>query len=335
VILGEALREVLGGRTLEIDRARRAMSVLMDGAALPSQAGALVGTLAMRGPTCDELVGFGQAVRERCVRVAVRRAPLLDVCGSSLAGSFNISTAVAFIASGAGVAVAKQVSHAVAGGSGSADTLAALGVRLDGGPQAAVACVEATGTGFFLGSVFHPALNNVLALRRELGVRTVFDLLEPLANPAGADCQLLGAYSAALVPMLARALKALGSEAALVVCSRDGLGAFSASAPAVVAQLRGGRIEEYEVDAAALGLQPCRRQDLAGGDAAANARILLSILRGERGPLFDAALLNSAAALMVAGQAADLKEGLARAEESVDSCRALEALESVRRLCPI
>lgn len=334
MILAEALREVLGGRTLELDRARRAMSALMEGAASPGQAGALIGALAMRGPTCDELVGFGQAVRERCVRVKVERSPLLDLCGSGAAGSFNISTAVAFIVSGAGVAVAKQVSHAVAGNGGSADTLAALGVRLDAGPQAAVRCLEETGTGFFLSSVFHPALQGMLPLRRELMVRTVFDLLEPLANPAGAASQLLGAYSAALVPMLVRALKALGSESAMAVCSRDGLGAFSTSAPAVVAQLRGGRIEEYEVDSAALGMAPCRRQDLAGSDAAGNAKSLIAILRGERGPLFHAALLNAAAALMVAGQASDLKEGIGLAVESVDSCRALEALESVRKLCP-
>jgi len=332
VAFPEALKCVLAGRTLAVDRARRAMGCVIDGASSAAQAGAFVGALALRGPTCEEIVGFSQAVRERCVKVKVGRTPLLETCGTGSPGAFNISTTVAFIAAGAGVAVAKQVSRAVLGRCGSADVLEALGVRVDLPPGQAARCVEDAGVGFFLASAFHPALISVNPLRRELGVRTVFDLLEPLANPAGAGWQLLGVYAAGLVPMLARALQALGSESAMVVSSRDGLDEFSLGAPAVVAQLRGGRIEEYEVDAAALGFKRCRPADLAGGDATANAKILLSILKGERSPAFDVALLNAAAALMVAGLAADFKEGLARAAESVDGCRALEALESVKKL---
>jgi anthranilate phosphoribosyltransferase len=333
----DALETVLGNGTLPLHKARRAMGAVLGGGATPAQAGAFIGALAMRGPTCDEIVGFSQAVRELGLKAKVARAPLLDTCGTcahgvGAAGAFNISTTVAFIAAGAGAAVAKQVSRSAGGRCGSADVLEAMGVRIEVAPELSARCVEEAGVGFFLSSLFHPALDSVRPLRRELGVHTVFDLLEPLANPAGASQQLLGVYAPGLVPMLARALQALGSESAMVVSSRDGLDEFSLAAPAVVARLRGGRIEEYEVDPAALGFKPACNADLAGGDASANARILLGILKGERGPAFDVALLNAAAALMVAGRAADFKEGLARAAESVDACRALQALESVRKL---
>jgi len=328
----EALQAVLSGGSLPVHLARRALGAVLGGGATPAQTGAFIGALAMRGPTCDEIVGFSQAVRERCVKVQVARAPLLETYGTGSPGTFNISTTVACIAAGAGAAVAKQVSRATGKRCGSADVLEAMGVRVDIAPEQAARCVQEAGVGFFLSSRFHPALEAVRPLRRELGVHTVFDLLEPLANPAGATHQLLGVYAAGLVPMLARALQALGSESAMVVSSRDGLDEISLAAPAVVARLRAGRIEEYEMDAAALGLKPARTADLAGGDAEANARVLLSILKGERGPAFDVARLNAAAALMVAGRAADFKEGLARAEESVDSCRALQALETVKKL---
>jgi anthranilate phosphoribosyltransferase len=328
----EALESVLGGGTLAVHRARRAMGAVLGGGATPAQTGAFVGALAMRGPTCDEIVGFSQAVRELCLKAKVSRAPLLETCGTGVATVLNTSTTVAFIAAGAGATVANQVSRSSGKRCGSADVLEALGVRVDLPAPLAARCVEEAGVGFFLSSLFHPALGAVRLLRHELGVHTVFDLLEPLANPAGAAQQLLGVYAPGLVPMLARALQALGSQSAMVVSSRDGLDEISVAAPAVVARLREGRIEEYEVDAAALGFKPARTADLSDGDAAAHARILLGILKGERGPAFDVALLNAAAALIVAGRAGDFKEGLARAAESVDSCRALRALEAVRTL---
>jgi anthranilate phosphoribosyltransferase len=331
----EALETVLGGEALPLHRARRAMGEILGGGTTPGQAGAFVGALATRGPTSDEIVGFSQAVRELGVKAKVARAPLLETSGTcaygaGAAGAFNISTTVAFIAAGAGAAVAKQVSRSGGQRCGSADVLEALGVPVELAPERAARCVEEAGVGFFLSSLYHPALESVRSLRRELGAHTVFELMEPLANPAGATQQLLGVYDPALVPLLARALQALGAESAMVVSSRDGLDEFSLSAPVVVARLRSGRIEEYELDAASLGFKPVCGAAVAGADAAANAGILLGILKGERGPAFDVALLNAAAALMVAGLAADFKEGLARAAESVDGCRALQALETVR-----
>lgn len=327
----DALEAVLGGGTLTVQGSRRAMGAILGGGATPAQTGAFTGALAMRGPTCDEIVGFSQAMRELCVKVKVSRAPVLETCGTNAAGSFSPSTTIAFIAAGAGATVANQVGRSMGKRCGSADVLEALDIRADLPAPLSVRCVEEAGVGFFLSSRHHPALDSVRFLRQELGMRTIFDLLAPLANPAGATQQLLGVYSAGLVPMLARTLQALGSQSAMVVSSRDGLDEISLAAPAVVARLREGRIEEYEMDAAALGFKPTRAEP-SGGDAATHAHTLLGILKGERSPAFNAALLNAAAALMVAGLAADFKEGLARAAESVDSCRALQALETVQKL---
>lgn len=331
-IFPEALKNMLAGHTLECDRARRAIGFVIDGHATPAQTGAFLGALALRGATCDELVGFAQALRERCVTVKIQRKPLLEICSTGVPGARNISTAAAFIASGAGVAVANQVRRALFGCCGSAEILGVLGVKTDLPAQKAARCVEEAGVGFFLCSFFHPALEKLLPVRQELEVRTVLDMLEPMANPAGAQRQLLGVHATALVPMLARALKALGSDSAIVVSSRDGWDEFSLGAPSVVAQLREGRIEEYEVDAVALGLTKRLASASVGGDARAHAAAILSVLRGERTALFEVALLNAAAALVAAGRAGDFKEGMVLATESVDSCRALEALENVKRI---
>ena len=321
VIFPESLKSVLSGRTLEVDQARRAMGSVIDGGPSTSQIGAFVAALALRGPTCDELVGFGQAARERCARAQPLRTPLLEISGTC-----PIATAASFIAAAAGAALAQQVSPDAEG------ILEALGITIGSAPAVALRCVDDAGLGFFSSAVFHPELRSVLSLRGEFGVRTVFDLLEPLANPAGAQRQVVGAYAAGLVPILAKALQALGSESVLVVHSRDGLDAFSLAAPAAVAHLREGRIEEYEMDAAALGLKRRPGAALPGGDAASQAKSLISILKGERGPAFDSALLNTAAGLIAAGKAGDFKEALALAEEAVDSCRALEVLEKVKKL---
>ena len=319
----EALKSVLGGRVLETDQARRAMGFILGNGATPAQAGAFLGAVILRGAACEELIGFGQAVREKCVKVEVKRSPLLEVCGTAAPGAFHVSTIAAFIAAGAGAAVALQV------GRGAADVLEALGIRAD---QKAGQCVEEAGAGFFPFKIFHPALQGVASLRRELGGSTVFDLLESLANPAGARRQVVGVCAPAMAPILARALQALGSEAAMVVSSRDGRDALSPGAPSAIAHLCAGRVNEYEVDAETRGFKRSTCADFSKGEPAANAKILLGVLKGERGPVFDAAILNSAAALVVAGKAADFKEGLALAEESVDSCRAIGVLEAVKHV---
>ena len=320
----ESLRSVLAGRTLETDQARRALGFILGGGATPAQAGALCGAIIMRGVSVEELIGFGQAVREKSVKAPVKRSPLFEVCGTAAPGSFHVSTIVAFIAAGAGVGVALQV------GRGAADALENLGVDLSS--QKAGPCLEETGIGFFLFEAFHPALKGAAAFRQELGGCTPLDLLEPLANPAGAQRQLVGVCATAMGPVLCRTLQALGSESAMLVSSRDGRDELSLGVPSAVAHLRDGRIEQYELDAESLGLKRSAAVDLSKGKPEANAKILLGVLKGERGPVFDSALLNAAAALVVAGKAADFKAGLAQAEESVDSCRAIGVLEAVKKL---
>lgn len=334
ILFPELLKIVLSGRALDRAQARAAMNALIGGGVTDAQAGAFLAALRVRGETVPELIGFAEAMRARAVKVKARRRPLLDTCGTGGDGSgtFNISTTVAFVAAGAGAAVAKHGNRAVSSRSGSADVLEALGVRTDITPRLAAECVDVAGVGFLFAPAHHPAVAKVGPIRRQLGTRTVFNLLGPLSNPAGAKRQLLGVYSPSLVRPLAEALKALGAEDAMVVSSRDGLDELSLSSPTVVARLRGGKVTVTEVTPESLGLKRRPLKALAGGDADKNAWITRAVLFGESGPARDVCLLNAAAALMVVGLARDWKEGLSMAEASIDSGRAAASLAILRRL---
>lgn len=328
------LKDLLEGRTLDRARAKEAMGLLMDGAASPAQIASFLTALRVRGETFNEVAGFALAMRERAVHVAVKREPLLDTCGTGGDGSgtFNISTAAALIAAGAGAAVAKHGNRSISSRCGSADVLEALGVRTEIPAALAARCVEETGVGFLFAPALHPGVKHAGAVRKELGCRTVFNLLGPLANPARARRQLLGVYSPALVPLIAKVLLELGSEEALVVSSLDGLDEISLSAKTRAAHLKNGTIREYEIDAAALGFGAYAAGAFAGGDAGQNAAILMKVLQGEPGPARDISLINAAAAILVAGLAGDLKEGLAAAAAAVDSGRALAALTQLKKI---
>lgn len=334
ILFPELLKIVLSGRALDRAQARAAMNALIGGGVTDAQAGAFLAALRVRGETVPELIGFAEAMRARAVKVKAKRRPLLDTCGTGGDGSgtFNISTTVAFVAAGAGAAVAKHGNRAVSSRSGSADVLEALGVRTDITPRLAAECVDVAGVGFLFAPAHHPAVAKVGPIRRQLGTRTVFNLLGPLSNPAGAKRQLLGVYSTALVAPLAEALKALGAEDAMVVSSKDGLDELSLSGPTVVARLRGGKVTVSELTPESVGLKRRPLKALAGGDADKNAWITRAVLFGESGPARDVCLLNAAAALMVAGLARDWKEGLSMAEESIDSGRAAASLAILRRL---
>lgn len=334
ILFPELLKVVLSGRALDRAQARAAMNALIGGGVTDAQAGAFLAALRVRGETVPELIGFAEAMRARAVKVKAKRRPLLDTCGTGGDGSgtFNISTTVAFVAAGAGAAVAKHGNRAVSSRSGSADVLEALGVRTDITPRLAAECVDVAGVGFLFAPAHHPAVAKVGPIRRQLGTRTVFNLLGPLSNPAGAKRQLLGVYSTALVAPLAEALKALGAEDAMVVSSKDGLDELSLSGPTVVARLRGGKVTVSEVTPESVGLKRRPLKALAGGDADKNAWITRAVLFGESGPARDVCLLNAAAALMVVGLARDWKEGLSMAEESIDSGRAAASLAILRRL---
>ncbi|MFI5345133.1 MAG: anthranilate phosphoribosyltransferase [Elusimicrobiota bacterium] len=329
-----ALKKLLSGETLTRAESRAALGAVLDGKTTDAQVGAFLAALRVRGETVPEIVGFAQALRARVKRVKVRRRPLLDTCGTGGdgAGTFNISTTVAFIAAGAGAAVAKHGNRAVSSRSGSADVLEALGVRTDITPARAARCVEQTGVGFLFAPNHHPGFARVGPVRRQLGARTVFNLLGPLANPAGAPRQLLGVYSISLVRPVAEALKALGAERALVVSSRDGLDEMSVSGATVVASLNRGRVTVTEMTPEAVGLRRHPLSALAGGDAGFNAVVLRAVLSGAAGAPRDACLLNASAALQAAGLAKDWRHGLALAAESIDSGRALASLEALIRM---
>jgi anthranilate phosphoribosyltransferase len=327
------LKRLLGGEKLTRGDARAAMGAVLDGKATDAQVGAFLGILRVRGETVPEIVGFAEAMRQRAKRVTVRRRPLLDTCGTGGDGSgtFNISTTVAFIAAGAGAAVAKHGNRAVSSRSGSADVLEALGVRTDLTPLQAAACIEKIGVGFLFAPSHHPGVARVGPVRRQLGARTVFNLLGPLCNPAGAPRQLMGVYATGLVKPVAEALKALGCERALVVAARDGLDELTLSGVTVVATLSGGRVLVDEITPEKVGLKRRPLSSLKGGDAKQNARILRAVLAGEPGPAREASLFNAAAALIAAGLARDWREGVARAADSIDSGRALGALNALVR----
>ncbi len=329
----KALKDLLAGRALTRADAKAVMGDVLDGAATDAQVGAFLAALRVRGETVPEIVGFAEALRARAKRVNVKRYPLLDTCGTGGdgAGTFNISTTVAFIAAGAGAAVAKHGNRAVSSRAGSADVLEALGVRTDLTPRRAARCVEKLGVGFLFAPSHHPGVARVGPVRRQLGSRTVFNLLGPLANPAGATRQLLGVYSVALVRPVAEALRALGAERAIVAASRDGLDEISLSAPTVVARLSGGRVSVEEVTPESAGFKRRPLSALRGGDAARNAVLLRAVLSGKPGPAREACLLNASAALQAAGLAKNWREGAVLAAESIDSGRALAALEALSR----
>ncbi|MBI5246390.1 MAG: anthranilate phosphoribosyltransferase [Elusimicrobia bacterium] len=327
------LKIVLSGRALDRASARAAMNALIGGKVTDAQAGAFLAALRVRGETVQELVGFAEAMRARALPVRPKRRPLIDTCGTGGDGSgtFNISTTVAFIAAGAGAAVAKHGNRAVSSRSGSADVLEALGVKTEVSAKLAAECVDVAGVGFLFAPAHHPAVARVGPVRRQLG-RTVFNLLGPLSNPAGAKRQLLGVYSTSLVRPVAEALKSLGSEQAMVVASEDGLDELSLSAPTVVARLSKGRVMTERIHPERLGLKRRPLAALRGGDAKKNADITRKILYGARGAAREVCLLNAAAALIVAGLARNWEEGLAMAAVSIDSGRAAASLAILAHL---
>jgi anthranilate phosphoribosyltransferase len=331
-MIREAIATLVEGRELTRLVAEDVMGEIMRGEATPAQIGAFTVALRLRGESADVIAGLASALRVHA-RGLPLEGPLVDTCGTGGDGSgtFNISTAAAFVTAGAGARVAKHGNRAASSRCGSADVLEALGVRLDLSPEECARCLEETGMVFLFAPAYHPALKYAAGPRREIGVRTVFNLLGPLANPAGARFQLLGVADGALVRKLAEALLRLGAERALVVHGEDGLDELSVTAPSCVCELRGGVLKEYRVTPEQFGLARVSGSELAGGDAAANAEILKRILSGEAGPRRDIVALNAAAALVAAGRAVDLADGLKMARESIDSGRAAGALGKMAR----
>ncbi len=337
-MIGAVLQKVVAGQILDIDEAMQAMSAIMTGEATPAQIAALVTALRVRGERETEIAGFVKALRAHMIPVELQLSqPVIDVVGTGGDGNrtFNISTATAFVVAGAGVPVAKHGNRAMSSRAGSADVLEALGVRIDLSPSAVARCVEETGIGFMFAQRFHPALRHAAPVRRELGFRTVFNVLGPLANPARVRYQLLGVAMPELVETVARVLALLDVEHALVVHSADGLDEISLGAPTTVYEVRrNGTIEvqRWTLEPESLGLERVPSDALRGGTAEENARIVRAVLEGVRGPARDVVLLNAAAALVAADAAQSLAEGLELARHSIDSGAALDRLERLKAL---
>ncbi|WP_291842265.1 anthranilate phosphoribosyltransferase [Bradyrhizobium sp.] len=326
--LKSIIGKVATGATLSRDEAASAFDAMMSGEATPSQMGGLLMALRVRGETVDEITGAVSAMRSKMLRVKAP-ANAVDVVGTGGdgSGSVNVSTCAAFIVAGAGVPVAKHGNRALSSRSGSADVLAALGVKIDLSPERVGRCVAEAGIGFMFAPAHHPAMKNVGPTRVELATRTIFNLLGPLSNPAGVKRQLVGVFSRQWVQPLAQVLKNLGSESVWVVHGSDGLDEITLTGPTFVASLDNGDIRTFEVTPEDAGLSRVAGEALKGGDGDANAVALLGVLNGKPGAYRDVALLNAAAALIVAGRAKDLKDGALLAAKSLDSGAAAARLK--------
>jgi len=326
------INQIINRQNLTAAEAEEAMTIIMTGQATQAQIGAYLVALRMKGETVEEITGSARAMRAQSSQVPyyVNGDPLLDTAGTGGDGAhtFNISTAAAFVIAGAGQKVAKHGNRAASSKCGSADVLGALGVNIELTPEQVARCIEQVGIGFMFAPKFHPAMKHAIGPRRELGQRTIFNLLGPLTNPAGATHQLIGVYDPALTGPMAEVLGELGGRAAFVVHGHGGLDELTTSGPNRVSHLQGGSVKTFELDAADLGLRPTRPGDLRGGEPAENAAILRALLAGQDDSVRrDVLLLNSAAAL--AAVSGDFKSGLADAEYSLSSGAALLKLDAL------
>jgi len=332
-VIHEALVKLLDAHPLSRAEMAAVMNEIADGAATPAQAGAFLAALRIKGETVDEITGAAEVMRARSEKVHVAAEVFVDTCGTGgdARNTFNISTTAAFVVAGAGVVVAKHGNRAVSSRAGSADVLGALGVDVDAPTAVVEQAIAEVGIGFLFAQRLHPAFKAVAGIRRELGVRTIFNLLGPLANPAGARHQVMGVYEPRWVPVLGGVLAALGARHAFVVHG-EGLDEVAVTGMTHVAEVRDGTVERYCVLPEDLGLPRHLESELAGGDATRNATILREVLAGQAGGPRDAVLANAAAALVCAGAASDLRSGVAVAARSIDSGAAAEKL---RRLVDI
>ena len=339
----EALHAIANHQqSLSREDARAVMAEVLAGKCTDSQIAALLVALRMKGETVEEIVGFAEAIRAEATPLELRRNStvdvsdterdaLVDTCGTGgdASGTFNISTATAFVVAGAGVRVAKHGNRSITSKCGSADVMEALGVNINLTPERLAACLEEVGIAFLFAPALHSAMKYVQTARRELKLRTVFNLLGPLTNPAHASAQVVGVYSLDLVEKVAEALSMLGLRRALVVHGMDGLDEITITGPTRIAEVRDGEVHSYEVEPEEFGMKRGTLEDISGGDAAANAAIIREILEGKKSARRDVVLLNAAAALVAAGKAAHLTDALPLAARSIDSNAAKKKLDGL------
>jgi anthranilate phosphoribosyltransferase len=331
ITIQEAIAKVVSGEHLQRVETAAVMSTIMDGEATTAQIAALITGLRMKGETVEEIVGFAETMRAKANHVVTEHQALLDTCGTGGDGShtFNISTASAIVAAAGGVRIAKHGNRAISSTSGSADVLEALGVNIQLTAEQAAACLAEVGICFMFAPLFHGSMKHAAAPRKEIGIRTVFNLLGPLTNPAGADRQLVGVYDARLTPTLAETLKHLGLKRALVVASEDGLDELSIGAPTKVSELRNGIVNTYTVSPEQLGIQSTPISQISGGDKQFNADIIRQVFAGKSGADRDIVLLNSAACFYLADKCESIQQGVQLAKEVIDRGAALDKLHQL------
>jgi anthranilate phosphoribosyltransferase len=329
-MIKEAISQVIDGKSLRMNEAAQVMVEIMDGQVTPAQFGAFVTALRLKGETVEEIAGMAQTMRAKAVRVTIDE-PVVDTCGTGgdNSATFNISTTAAFVVAGAGVKVAKHGNRAMSSKCGSADVLEALGVKIDLTAEQVQRCLKEVGIGFMFAPSFHPAMKYATAPRREIGIRTVFNILGPLTNPAGAQAQVLGVADGALVEKMANVLKLLGCKHALVVHSKDGLDELTVTSKTFIGELKNNKLRNYTIAPEEFGLPSAKLDDLKGGTAAENASLLRDILSGKAGPAMDAVLLNAAAALLVAERVETIADGIRFARGSIGTGRALDKLNGL------
>jgi anthranilate phosphoribosyltransferase len=341
-IITEAVRALVEGRHLTRIEAAAAMEAIMSGAATNAQIAAFLTALRMKGETVEELIGFAQVMRQKVVGIRTRgeemaaltgtdREMLVDTCGTGgdAAGTFNVSTATAFVVAGTGLRVAKHGNRSVSSLCGSADVVETLGINLELTPGQVARCIDEAGIGFLYAPLLHTAMRHVMAARREMGIRTVFNMLGPLTNPAAATAQVIGVYAAVLTEPLARVLAELGTARAFVVHGADGLDEISNTGESRLSEVREGVVRTFIVRPEDFGVPRATIAELRGGDREQNADIIRAILDGEPGPKRDIVVINAAAALVAGGRARELKEGVEVAARSIDSRAARAKLEAL------
>ncbi|MCU0651669.1 MAG: anthranilate phosphoribosyltransferase [Candidatus Omnitrophica bacterium] len=332
-MIEEAIKQLSSGKNLAAGCMKAVMEEIMSGKAETAQIIPFLSKLNQQGETAEELAAAVEVMREHAVKIQSKHKVILDTCGTGgdKKHTFNISTAVAFIAAAAGIAVAKHGNRSVSSKSGSADVLEALGVNINLPKEKVEKCLDEIGIAFLFAQNFHPAMKFAMPARKAIGEKTIFNFLGPLSNPANATHQLIGVYDAARANILANALARLEAKHALIVCGRDGLDEITTTAKTLIYEVRGGQLKaQYEISPEDFGIKKSKSGDLSGGTAQENAKILLGVLNGEHSACRDAVILNAAAAIYAADKVKSIHEGLSLAEDAIDSKAALKKLEQLK-----
>jgi anthranilate phosphoribosyltransferase len=347
-MLKQAIQKVVDGANLSEEEMEGAMDTIMSGEGTPAQIGAFITALRLKGETVEEITAAARVMRKKATRIRANDPivtmdrddinldyeTIVDTCGTGGDGTntFNVSTTTAFVVAGCGLRVAKHGNRSVSSQCGSADVIERLGVKLDVPADVVEKCLNEVGIGFLFAPALHGAMKHAIGPRREIGIRTIFNVLGPLTNPAGANVQVLGVYKRELTPVLAEVLNKLGSRSAFVVFGEGSFDEISITGKTQVSELKNGQVETYTIEPGDFGFQRAQLDDIKGGDADENARIVLGVLKGEPGARREMVLLNAAAALIAAGQAADFPAGIARAAEAIDDGKAMEKLEAMKAI---